>query len=260
MSRRRELLWEVLLTWLVTVLLIRAVVALFPSDFLWGLPLVAVPILFMWAPVWMLQWRGEDPDQYPLFVPLFDDHESWRRDVKLAATTAAVILGPYLILYHGWQTSWFPSILEQLCEQRVPGTCQEARRAAAWFPAWRFGEMGEASMWFLQLVGYHLFFVGIPEEIFYRGYVQSRLDEIWEKKWTVLGAQVGPGLLLTCAIFAAGHSLVVVQWWHFAIFFPSLVFGWLRARTGGVMAGAMFHAFSNVLVAVLDRAYGVTLV
>ena len=68
---------------------------------------------------------------------------------------------------------------------------------------------------------------------------------------------VRPGWLLTCVLFAFGHSIVIFQWWHFAIFFPALVFGWMRARTGGVIAGALFHAWCNVTVNVLDALYGV---
>ena len=58
-------------------------------------------------------------------------------------------------------------------------------------------------------------------------------------------------------LFAIGHSIVQFQWWHFAIIFPSLVFGWMRALTGGIIAGAIFHWWSNVTVHTLDSLYGV---
>ncbi|MFI5301533.1 MAG: type II CAAX prenyl endopeptidase Rce1 family protein, partial [Polyangiales bacterium] len=32
-----------------------------------------------------------------------------------------------------------------------------------------------------------------------------------------------------------------------AVFFPSLLFGWMRARTGGIGAGIAFHAACNLL-------------
>ncbi len=258
MKADRSLLGEVLVTWLVTVLLIRLVVELSPPDVLWGLPLALVPILFMWMPVWALRARGVDPDRYPLAIPAFDDLGAWRRAAGIAGALALAISVPYLPIYHLWQTLWFPELLDLGCEARIPGSCAEARRAAAFAPSWPFDDTLVALGWLLQLVGYHLFFVAIPEELFYRGYMQSRLDEVWPPRWKLFGAVVGPGWLVTCAIFAAGHSLVVFQWWHFAIFFPSLVFGWLRARTGGVMAGAFFHAWANVLVALLDRIYGVS--
>ena len=41
-----------------------------------------------------------------------------------------------------------------------------------------------------------------------------------------------------------------------AVFFPSLLFGWLRARTGGIGTSVIFHAMCNLFVAVLARGYG----
>jgi hypothetical protein len=34
----------------------------------------------------------------------------------------------------------------------------------------------------------------------------------------------------------------------------------MRARTGGIIAGAIFHACSNIGVSVLDSLYGVTVI
>ena len=41
-----------------------------------------------------------------------------------------------------------------------------------------------------------------------------------------------------------------------AVFFPALVFGWLRRRTGGVGAPVVFHAACNVFASALGRGYG----
>ena len=68
---------------------------------------------------------------------------------------------------------------------------------------------------------------------------------------------MGMSLIVPSAIFAAGHSVVEIQWWHFATFFPGLVFGWMRAKTGDVMAGAFFHWWCNGFVIILDTAYGI---
>jgi membrane protease YdiL (CAAX protease family) len=69
----------------------------------------------------------------------------------------------------------------------------------------------------------------------------------------ILGAEIGPGFLATQALFAAGH-LVTLQPWRLATFFPGLLFGWLRARTGGVVAPAVAHALSNLLVLFLEAS------
>jgi membrane protease YdiL (CAAX protease family) len=41
-----------------------------------------------------------------------------------------------------------------------------------------------------------------------------------------------------------------------SVFFPSLLFGWLRARTGGIGASVFFHALCNLFAAYLARSYG----
>jgi CAAX protease family protein len=102
-----------------------------------------------------------------------------------------------------------------------------------------------------------LVIIALPEEAFYRGYLQSRLDEVWEPRLRVLGAPVGLGLLVGAAIFAVGHFATIREPTRLAVFFPALVFGWLRARTGGVGAGVAFHALCNIFSEQLGRGYGV---
>jgi len=110
---------------------------------------------------------------------------------------------------------------------------------------------------FLTLVAYQIFFVAIPEEFFYRGYLQTRLNELHPRRFTVLGVRLGWGAVVANLLFAFGHSVVQLQWWHFATFFPGLLFAWARERTGGVVPGALFHAFCNVSVITLDALYGI---
>jgi len=40
------------------------------------------------------------------------------------------------------------------------------------------------------------------------------------------------------------------------VFFPSILFGWLRARTGGVGASIAFHALCNIYSATLLQIFG----
>jgi membrane protease YdiL (CAAX protease family) len=94
--------------------------------------------------------------------------------------------------------------------------------------------------------------IALPEELFYRGWMQTGWARSGPSR-RVLGAEIGPGFLATQALFAAGH-LVTLQPWRLATFFPGLLFGWLRARTGNVVAPAVAHALSNLLVLVLDAS------
>jgi membrane protease YdiL (CAAX protease family) len=98
--------------------------------------------------------------------------------------------------------------------------------------------------------------IALPEEAFFRGYLQTSLDRVWPPRWRVLGAGLGPGWLVTAAIFALGHVLTIRHPARLAVFFPALVFGWLRRRTGGIGASVLFHASCNVFSATLGRGLG----
>lgn len=264
-SSLRDVLIEVTLLWLVTMLLIRG---LKMSVDVIGAPkliLAGVPLLFMYAPVLVCRWRGVDSWSYPLAIPSFRDWPTWRRALKVNAILIVVMVLPWIGLYHMWQTTWLPETIRWLNPLLADAGLWLAD--AGWIgsntslslPVPHFEYRGRLPDSMLLLVAYHLFFVAIPEEMFYRGYLQSRLQEALPPKTRLFGTLVGRALILTSLLFAFGHSLVELQWWHFAIFLPSLVFGWLRNHTGDIMAGAFFHAWCNVLAVTLDTLYGVIL-
>lgn len=196
-----------------------------------GLPdwtLAAVPFLFIYVPVGLCRLRGVDSYAYRIAIPAFGDRDAWREALGVTARVVGLVVVPWLVGYHLYQTLIF-----------------------GFSPAWRVPR----DAWLL--VPYHLFYVAIPEEFFYRGYFQTRLNEVFPRRFLVFGTPVGWALPITSLFFAFGHSLVTIRWWHFATFFPGLVFGWLRERTGNPLAGALFHAWANVTVAWLDTFYGV---
>lgn len=101
-----------------------------------------------------------------------------------------------------------------------------------------------------------LLVVAIPEECFYRGYLLTALDRAWPPRLRLGEARVGAGLVVSSAIFALGHLLTEPYAGRLAVFFPALVFGWLRARTRGVGAAVAFHALCNVFASGLGYGYG----
>jgi membrane protease YdiL (CAAX protease family) len=98
--------------------------------------------------------------------------------------------------------------------------------------------------------------IALPEEAFYRGYLQTRLDEAWPPRFRLLGTLVGPGLVVTSAVFALGHVATEFHPNRLAVFFPSLLFGWMRSRRRGIGAPAAFHALCNLFASYLARSYG----
>ena len=79
---------------------------------------------------------------------------------------------------------------------------------------------------------------------------------MWHPRFRIAGAHLGPGVVLASVIFALGHVATIHQPARLAVFFPALVFGWLRARTGGVGASIAYHALCNVFSEALGRGYG----
>lgn len=98
---------------------------------------------------------------------------------------------------------------------------------------------------FTSTIVYQVLMVAFPEEFFFRGYLQTALNKIWLPKWRLFGADLGWGWIITSLVFAFAHSVIQLKWWHFSIFFPALLFGYLRERCGSITAPIFFHAFSN---------------
>lgn len=108
---------------------------------------------------------------------------------------------------------------------------------------------------FALLAANQVLVIALPEEMFFRGYLLGRLEWRWPSHLRFLGAPVGWALLVSAALFAVGHFLVDFNAQRLAVFFPALVFGWMRARTGSLAAGTAFHAMCNLLADVLHTSY-----
>jgi membrane protease YdiL (CAAX protease family) len=98
--------------------------------------------------------------------------------------------------------------------------------------------------------------VGLPEEALFRGYVQTRLHDAFPPRHRLFGAPVHVGVLAAqAALFAFVHLATEPHLAKLAVFFPGLLFGWLRAWRGGIGAAILFHAMSNVLAELLVRGW-----
>ncbi|MEY4576246.1 MAG: hypothetical protein RL701_949 [Pseudomonadota bacterium] len=98
--------------------------------------------------------------------------------------------------------------------------------------------------------------VALPEEAFFRGYLQGRLADAWPKRRRFLVAllPVRPWLL-QAALFAVLHVVVDYNPARLAVFFPGLLFGWVRELRGGIGAAILVHAACNLLSDVLIRGW-----
>jgi membrane protease YdiL (CAAX protease family) len=195
----------------------------------------AVGFAFLGA-AWLLVWRGDDARVERAGLALgglvlpgrIDGRRLFgaaARAVGWAVVLSVLAFGPFFL---GWRAFWHPHGPFAL----------------------RFSPMEALNEVFGQLV-----IIALPEEAFYRGYLQSRLDDALPWRARMLGASVGPGLLVASLVFALGHFATIREPTRLAVFFPSLLFGWLRARTGGIGAGVAFHASCNLFSEILGKGY-----
>lgn len=112
--------------------------------------------------------------------------------------------------------------------------------------------------WLLMLLATHWLLVALPEEFFYRGYLQPRLQR-WPSMASILirvaGLQVTGANVATSSLFALAHFVVGGDPLRLAVFFPSLLFGALRDRTGTIATPLLFHAFCNILAHISGLQY-----
>lgn len=200
--------------------------------------------LFIWLPDRRLRARGEDWSAYGAPAAALGEARYWRevgRGAWRGAQACAVIFPPFALAFWGFG-ALLPHLPEGLAGWLAPylGAPRLAFRLPEGLP---------------MLAAVQLLVVALPEELFYRGWLQGSLARAAPGRGvTVLGARLGGGFLLTQALFAAGH-LVSLQPWRLGTFFPGLLFGWLRERTGGLAAPVVAHALSNLLVTTLERSF-----
>lgn len=182
---------------------------------------VLIALFFLYTPI-ILLWRAKRPID-------FLDHgmKAHVRSVIVFIVTALIIFPPFFLAAHAWQI-WGGQA----------GSFHFARYPSLY-----------------KMILFQLIMVALPEEFYFRGYFQSTIDRLFPKSWHVLGVKLGWGWLITAAVFAIAHSIVTYRWWHFSIFFPALLFGYLRERTGSITAPVFFHAASNLFMDWFTRCY-----
>ena len=80
--------------------------------------------------------------------------------------------------------------------------------------------------WLFELVLIQLLLIALPEEVFFRGYLQSTIDKLVGSDRKVFGVDFNvKSTFLVSALFAIGHFITIPNPARLAVFFPSIVFG-----------------------------------
>jgi uncharacterized protein len=97
--------------------------------------------------------------------------------------------------------------------------------------------------------------VALPEELLFRGYLLGELEKVLPPRRRLLGGGIGWALVVSAALFALAHLLVDGNPRRLAVFFPGLLFGWMRSSTRSILAGTAAHAASNLYIEYLGRTF-----
>jgi membrane protease YdiL (CAAX protease family) len=98
--------------------------------------------------------------------------------------------------------------------------------------------------------------VALPEEAFFRGYLQTALGDNERRRVRILGVELAPAAWIAqAALFSIVHLIVEPHPARLLVFFPGLLFGWVRAWRGGIGAGLALHAMSNLYSEILSRSW-----
>lgn len=85
---------------------------------------------------------------------------------------------------------------------------------------------------------FQLLSVSLPEEIFFRGFLQDSTGKTFK------------AVIFVSLLFSLAHlpkAIFTNEWILLLSFFPSLVMGWLYMKTNNILPCTIFHLFANVV-------------
>jgi membrane protease YdiL (CAAX protease family) len=210
----------------------KVTIGLIPS---WGGSIVgALAVgLFLWAPTEMAKRKRRPDEDYGLNL------REWPKDLAFALVVMAIVFPIFVAGFRGFL--WF-------VDHKLPRDVASVLTPYVAGSHFRWRAPDDL----LNKVAGNIA-VAISEEFFYRGYLLARFSEYWPPRTRLLGAPFGKAMWLQTALFALGH-LLTPQAFRLGTFFPGLLFGWMAARTGRVVAPAIVHAASNLLIATLEAS------
>lgn len=195
-------------------------------------------------------WRADRLNRGFDFVGLH--LEKWKQDLRFGLLLCLILFPPYAAAHHmfmvhghGWLLDLgLPSVARLVPEMRFAPVAPSSLTA-----------LGAGVWWFGELTLTHTFGVAVPEEAFYRGYLQPQLESRWRPTRRYFGVAVGRAAVIVAALFALGHYLGEWNPLRLGPFFPALIFAWQRNATGSIVGAVGFHAACNVFGELLFKLY-----
>jgi hypothetical protein len=105
---------------------------------------------------------------------------------------------------------------------------------------------------------YYLVFVGFSEELLYRGYIETRLNEAFPRPYRFYDVNWGWGTIISALIFGLSHVGIIawligetnsLAWaWGIWTLCGGLVFSYVRQKTGSILAPAILHGGPQAII------------
>lgn len=108
---------------------------------------------------------------------------------------------------------------------------------------------------FIATILFHIFIAALPEETFYRGFIQELFNKDFERKWRIFGINFGPSIFFTSILFAIGHYIIIPHPFRLGVFFPSLLFGLMKEKDQNITLPFLFHAIANIYSGILEGMF-----
>ena len=240
---------EVRPAWMLTLAMLVALMVLKPLGnvpYLGSLLLTAAAVSQFFIPLWRMDRLGKDYEYLGLTL------SSWRHDLKLVAVLILLTFPPYVVAYHFYMTRSFHWAVELGLVEYVRFLPRHD-----FAPNWPqdLWTWGRGSLWLGEVVLTHSLGVALPEETFYRGYLQPHLERRWPPRVKIFGVFLGRAAVLSTLAFALGHFLGEWNPLRLGPFVPGLVFAWQRNATGSILGCIGYHSACNVLGEILFTMY-----
>ena len=174
-------------------------------------------------------------------IALMLDYTTWSAAILIAAVQVGLLF-----------------VLGMLLRKKTPASAVGAATTALvlLWPSVLSGDQSIAWKVIVTFLTYALF-VGFGEEILFRGYMQSRLNEVFGKPYRFFEVSFGWGAIITALLFGLMH-IGILRWilgmttevtlaWGFWTIFGGLVFSFVREKSGGILAPALLHGMPQAI-------------
>jgi len=178
---------------------------------------LGAPTLWLVVPFAWITWRGDPYEPYGLTL-------SGLGSPRFHTAVATTIFGGYALLHYAFAhfylgRSFHPTLAPNFAELALT----------------------------------HLVAIGLSEEFFFRGYMQTELNRVFGRPFHLLGARFGWGLIVAALLFGVCH-LLAGDITRMRVAFFGLFAGWLRERTDSIAVPAAYHGVANLLYDFMQRS------